>query len=57
MEKVSYVSSMILKELDYPERTVELARIAGFLHDIGNIINRADHAHNGAMMAFYLLES
>lgn len=54
--KVSNVSAMILEELGYDERTVELARIAGFLHDIGNIINRADHAHNGAMMAFCLLD-
>ncbi|MDE6021074.1 MAG: HD domain-containing protein [Ruminococcus sp.] len=56
VEKVSYVSSMILEELGYPDRIVELARIAGFMHDIGNIVNRADHAHNGAIMAFCLLE-
>lgn len=56
VEKVSYVSSMILEELGYPERTVELAKIAGFLHDIGNVINRNDHAQSGAVMAFVLLD-
>ena len=55
-EKDSYVSSMILEELGYPERTVELAKIAGFLHDIGNVINRNDHAQSGAVMAFVLLD-
>ena len=34
--------------LGYPERTVELAKIAGYLHDIGNCVNRTDHAHSGA---------
>ncbi len=56
VEKVANVAAHILTELDFPQRTIELAKIAGFLHDIGNIINRADHAHSGAMMAFYLLE-
>ena len=35
---------------------MELARIAGYLHDIGNVINRDDHAHSGALMAFRLLD-
>ncbi len=48
-------ASDILKMLDYPERTVELARIAGYMHDIGNIVNRHDHAHSSAIMAFYIL--
>ena len=56
VEKVGHTASTILTELGYPERTAELAKIAGFLHDIGNIVNRADHAHNGAMMAFCLLD-
>ena len=38
-----------------PERTCELAAIAGYLHDIGNTVNRVDHAHSGAIMAFTLL--
>lgn len=48
-------ASSILKMLDYPERTIELARIAGYMHDIGNIVNRHDHAHSSAVMAFYML--
>ncbi len=45
----------ILETLSYPRRTCELAAIAGYLHDIGNTVNRADHAHSGALMAFTLL--
>ena len=45
----------ILASLGFPERTCELAAIAGYMHDIGNTINRADHAHSGALMAFSLL--
>ena len=51
-EKAGY----ILETLGFPERTVELAKIAGYLHDIGNLINRADHSQSGAMMAFRLLD-
>ena len=46
----------ILEKLGYPERTVELARIAGYLHDIGNCVNRVDHAHSGAIMAYQILK-
>lgn len=46
----------ILEKLRYPERTVELARIAGYLHDIGNCVNRVDHAHSGAIMAYQILK-
>ena len=46
----------ILTELGYPEHDAELARIAGYLHDIGNIVNRIDHAQSGAVMAFRLLD-
>ena len=45
----------LLEELGYPGRTAELARMAGFLHDIGNLVNRADHSQSGAVMAFQLL--
>ncbi len=45
----------ILEALGYPERTCQLAAIAGYMHDIGNTVNRADHAHSGALMAFTLL--
>ena len=46
----------LLAELGYPARTAELARIAGYLHDIGNVVNRVDHAQSGAIMAFRLLD-
>lgn len=45
----------ILAALSFDERTCELAAIAGYLHDIGNTINRVDHAHSGAIMAFTFL--
>lgn len=53
---VSNRAGEILKKLGYPERTVELARIAGYLHDIGNCVNRTDHAHSGAIMAYNILK-
>lgn len=46
----------ILQKLGYDERLVELGRIAGYLHDIGNIINRTDHSQSGAIMAFRILD-
>lgn len=45
-----------MQKLDYPERTVELTRIAGYLHDIGNCVNRVDHAHSGAILAYNILK-
>ncbi|HAS78941.1 MAG TPA: phosphohydrolase, partial [Ruminococcus sp.] len=57
VEKVAQTASMILSELGYPERQIELARIAGIMHDIGNVINRIDHAQSGAVMAFRLLDN
>ena len=45
----------ILQTLGYDERTITLARIAGYMHDIGNCINREDHAQTGAVMAFQIL--
>ena len=53
---VSKRTGDILEKLGYPERTVELARIAGYLHDIGNCINRVDHAHSGAILAYNILK-
>ena len=55
--KVSENAAYILKTLGYDERTVELARIAGYLHDIGNLVNRADHSQSGAVMAFRILDN
>lgn len=54
--KVARKAREILLTLGYPERTAELAQIAGYLHDIGNVINRADHAQSGAVMAFRILD-
>jgi metal-dependent HD superfamily phosphatase/phosphodiesterase len=52
---VSSTASSILRKLDYPERTVELAAIAGWVHDVGNVVNRKHHGLNGAMLLFPLL--
>ena len=54
--KVADLAGQILTILGYSEHEVELAKIAGFLHDIGNIVNRIDHAQSGAVMAFRLLD-
>jgi uncharacterized protein len=48
---VASISRNVLTRLGYPERTCELAAIAGYLHDIGNCVNRRDHATSGALMA------
>lgn len=52
-EKAAY----ILETLGYPERTIELTKIAGYMHDIGNVINRIDHSQSGAVMAFRILDN
>ncbi len=57
VERVASTSEMILSELGYPQRDVELVKIASFMHDIGNVINRVDHAQSGAVMAFRLLDN
>lgn len=49
-------SKYILETLGYPNREVELAQIAAYLHDIGNLVNRIDHSQSGAVMAFRLLD-
>jgi len=54
--KCAEVASGLLRQLGYDERHVELAQIAGFMHDIGNVINRDDHAQSGAVMAFRILD-
>lgn len=54
--RVADMAGEILRKLDYPERTVELAKIAGYLHDIGNVVNRVDHSQSGAVMAFRILD-
>ena len=57
MTAVAENAAYILSTLGYPERTVELAKIAGFLHDIGNLVNRVDHSQSGAVMAFRILDN
>ena len=55
--KVAATAGHILRTLGYSEREAELAEIAGYLHDIGNVINRAEHAQSGAVMAFRILDN
>ena len=49
-------AAQILKSLGYDEKRIELAKIAGYLHDIGNSVNRVDHAHTGAILAYNILK-
>ena len=53
---VSHRAGRILETLQYDEHRIELAKIAGYLHDIGNGINRVDHAHTGAILAYQILK-
>ena len=53
--KCAEVASSLLSQLGYDPREVELAKIAGFMHDIGNLVNRHSHAISGASMAFTVL--
>lgn len=50
------IASRLLLDLGYSQREVELAKIAGYMHDIGNVVNRHDHAISGATMAFRILD-
>ena len=54
---VAETAGYILETLGYPVREIELVKIAGFLHDIGNLVNRVDHSQSGAVMAFRILNS
>lgn len=54
--RVSDTAANILSSLGYDGHTVELARIAGYLHDIGNLVNRSDHSQSGALIAFRILD-
>ena len=56
VHQVAETAGYILKTLGHPDRTVELAKIAGYLHDIGNLVNRVDHSQSGAVMAFRILD-
>ena len=54
--RVAHFAEKLLRELGFDDRTCELAWIAGYMHDIGNVINRIDHAQSGAVMAFRILD-
>ena len=54
--KVAENAAYILSTMGHSEHEVEVAKIAGYLHDIGNLINRVDHSQSGAIMAFRLLD-
>ena len=55
--RVAEIAGNLLKTLGYDERTVELAKLAGYLHDFGNLVNRVDHSQSGAVMAFRILDN
>jgi len=57
VNRVASVAKYILETLGYSEHDVEMAQIAGYLHDIGNLINRVEHAQSGAVMAFRILNA
>ena len=52
---VAETAGYILKTMGHDDRTIELAKIAGYLHDIGNLVNRKDHSQSGAVMAWSIL--
>ena len=52
---VAQMAGNILSTLGYDDHTVEIAKIAGYLHDIGNLVNRVEHSQSGAVMAFRIL--
>lgn len=52
---ISRIARNILERLSYPQHEVELAAIAGYMHDIGNVVSRYDHGQSGATLAFYIL--
>lgn len=56
VEKVAATAGEILRIMGYSEHEIELAMIAGYMHDIGNLINRVDHSQSGALMSFRILE-
>lgn len=52
---VSKIAGNVLERLGFEEREVELAKIAGYLHDIGNVVSRYNHGQSGAMIAYDIL--
>ena len=53
---VSKRAADILETFGYSKERIELAKIAGYLHDIGNCVNRVDHAQSGALLAYNILK-
>ena len=53
---VSKRAADILETFGYEKDRIELAKIAGYLHDIGNCVNRVDHAQSGALLAYNILK-
>lgn len=53
---VADTAEYILRSVGCDEHQIELAKIAAYLHDIGNLVNRADHSQSGALMAFRILD-
>ncbi len=54
--RVAQTAEYILKTLDYDSHSIETVKIAAYLHDIGNLVNRVDHSQSGAVLAFRLLD-
>ena len=54
--RVAEVAGQVLNALGYDSHQIELAKIAAYLHDIGNLVNRVDHSQSGAVMAFRILD-
>jgi hypothetical protein len=52
---VSKKTGEILQQVGCDDHTAELGRIAGYIHDIGNAVNRSQHAMSGAILAYNLL--
>ena len=57
VEKVAQTVEQILSRLNYSSHDIELGKIAGFMHDIGNLVNRSEHSQSGAVMAFRILDN
>lgn len=57
VSRVSKFMVYILETLGYDEHTCKLAKLAGYLHDIGNVVNRQGHAQSGAIMLFNIFST
>ena len=53
---VAETAAYILETMGYSEHDIEIAKIAAYLHDIGNLVNRVDHSQSGAVIAFRILD-